>query len=51
MNMLKYSKFIISLCEICINRDYCKDSIFVTGDEHSADNCTDCQTDNYIDQC
>ena len=51
MNMFKYNKSIIPLCEICINRYYCKDSIFRTQDEHSADNCTNCQTDNYEDQC
>lgn len=43
-------KNIITLCEICINRDCCKDSIFITKDEHSADNCTECITDYYADQ-
>lgn len=51
MNLLGLNKLIIPLCEVCVNRDYCKDSIFVTGDEHSADKCTNCQPDNYVDQC
>lgn len=50
MSLLDLNKSIISLCEIYVNRDCCKDSIFVTGDEYSADNCTDCQTSNYEDQ-